>query len=341
MPKHHHMDMFYRFLTERRYRLWRHMLFILMLVPIGLSQSFFALGNTPGIAVRTIYQFGAIFSAVTLAFAYSNNYGLAPHFLPNGRYVEYFTVLLGTMLVFVATKHEIEGVILEFDGGVTRTFNAVTLLDMLSNWMVYTVCITSASVTVLLRQWTTDQEVIADLSRKRLEKDIDELKSRIHPEFLYATLDNAARTVQSDPVRTSDTLFTLSELLKYQLYDATREQVLLASEITFIRQYLQLEQQNRKYPFTYTVTVEGHDHRLVPPALLSPWVEEIIRQRPSDLSVGFEVDDGTIRFTCRVAGVRLDSCDFGKVEQQVKVLYGDDAVIHQSTDSITLLLKRC
>lgn len=340
MPARNHTDMLYRFLTERRYRGWRHGFFILLLVPIGLSQSFFTLGNTPGLAAGTIYLFGACFSAVTLGIVYFNNYGVAPYLLPKGRYVKYFTVLLGMVLTFVVLKYLAEDLIL-LDAGVNRIFNGVTLLDMLSNWAVYTVCIVSASVTVLLRQWTADREVIADLSRKRLENDIDELKNRIHPEFLYATLDDAARTVRSDPAQASDTLFTLSELLKYQLYDAMRERVLLAAEITFIRQYLRLEQQNRKQAFAYTVTVEGNDHRLVPPALFSPWVEEIIRQRPSDLSVGFHVDGGTIGFTCRVTGAGLGACDFRKVEQQIALLYGDDAAIHQSTDSITLQLKRC
>ena len=338
MPKHHHMDMFYRFLTERRYRLWRHMLFILMLVPIGLSQAFFGLGNSRSLPAATIYLFGVSFSTVTLAIVYFNNYYLALHLLPKGRYAGYFAALLGMVLGFVVLKYVAEYLILAHSG-VRRTFNGVTLLDALSNWAVYTVCITSASVTLLLRQWADDQEVMASLARKKLENHIDELKSRVNPAFLYATLDGAARTVRSDAARASETLFTLSELLKYQLYDATRERVLLAAEIAFIRQYLRLEQQHAGPPLSYTVTVDGDDHRMVPPALFSPWVEEIARRHPPELSVGFVVNDNAIRFTCRVVGMGLASCDFRKVEQQVKLRYGDAAAIRQSTDFVTLELK--
>ena len=258
----HHTDTLYAFFTHRRYRVWRHVLFIAMLVPIGLSQSFFALGGEHGVPVGTIYLFGACFSIVTLAIVYFNGYYLVPHLLPRGRYASYLVALVGVIFIFLVLKYTTEYVIL-LKAGFHRTFNEVALLDALSNGIIYAVCIVSPSVTLLLRQWNSDRTMIASLARKQLENSIDELKSRIHPVFLYATLDGAARMVRHDAKQASDMLFMLSELLNYQLYDATRDEVLLTAEIACIRRYLMLKQLNSEHPFSHTVTVEGDVHRLV------------------------------------------------------------------------------
>src|SRR5690606_28799598 len=125
--------------------------------------------------------------------------------------------------------------------------------------------------------WTADHVKIAHLENKQLKNSIDELKSRTHPKFLYTTLDYAARNVKSEPEQTSNTLIKLSELLKYQLYDATRNHVLLASDIEFIRHYLLLDQQNSESLFSFTLSVVGDTRQLIPSALFTPWVEEIAR----------------------------------------------------------------
>src|SRR5690606_10015482 len=128
---------------------------------------------------------------------------------------------------------------------------------------------------------------------------------------------------------------------KYQLYDATRNHVLLASDIEFIRHYLLLEQQNSENRFSFTLSVVGDTRKLIPSALFTPWVEEIARQHPAELGVKFEVDDCLIKFACTVSGISLVDCDFQKPRQKLKMLYGDNQVVSKGINSIELQINIC
>lgn len=336
----HRQNVLFDFLTRPGFRVWRHMLFILALIPVGLSQSFFVFGSSAEIPTSTIYSFGVCFAVITIAIVYFNSYYLAPYFLSRGEYASYFIVLLLVVSGFVLVKYMAEYWIF-LNAGIMREFNGVTVLDGLSNLMTYTVCIASSSITLLFRQWMADHAKIESLENKQLKNSIDEIKNRIRPTFLYATLDYASEKVKSDPGQTSDTLFKLSELLRYQLYDCTRNKVLLASDIGFIRNYLILEQQNSGNRFSFTLSVTGDSNKFIPPVLFTPWIEEIIGQHPTELFVKFDMDDCLIKFECAGSGIDISPCDFQKAEQKLELLYGSDVVVNKGIDSIALQLRVC
>ncbi|MFR7879247.1 MAG: hypothetical protein ACLU4J_24225, partial [Butyricimonas paravirosa] len=65
-------------------------------------------------------------------------------------------------------------------------------------------------------------------------------------------------------------------MLRYQLYDSTREKVLLSADISFIRDYMNLEKiLNDRFDFNIT-TDKDIDHVLVPPLLFIPVVEHAL-----------------------------------------------------------------
>ena len=335
-----HNDKLYGFLTDPDYRLWRYVLFMLALIPIGLSQSFYVFGNHAAIADGTIYLFGLGFSAITLAIVCFMNYCCAPLLLPKGGYLSYFLVLLLLVSGFVFMKYHIAHQIFS-SAGLKREFNGVTVLDGLSNLMTYTVCITSGAIGHLLKQWTSDHETIGHLEQKQLKNKVDELKSRIRPQFLYNTLHHASNQVRTEPEQTSDTLLKLSTLLKYQLYDAARSKVLLSSDIAFIRLYLQLEQKNAGNNFNFTVVVTGDTHKMIPPGLFIPWIEEITLQHPLHIEASFAVEQALVRFTCRVRGADLSHANFRDTEQKLQLLNLADTLVERTTDRLHLQFRLC
>src|SRR5690606_10409757 len=328
------------FLTQPKFRRWRHLLFIMALVPIAMSQTFYVFGSYAEIPTGTIYFFGTGFAIIIIAIVYLNRYCFVPRLLSKGKYFDYFIVMLLTVSGFVLIKHLVEYWIFSHIG-VKRVFNGVTILDGLSNLMVYTICITSGSLSLLFKQWREDHAEIEGLENIQLKKSIDDIKNRIRPKFLHATLAYASEQAKSDPEQTSDTLFRLSELLRYQLYDCTRDKVLLASDIEFIRNYLLLEQQNANNRFSFTVSVTCDTKLFVPPASFIPWIEEIISQNPNKLWVKFDINGCLIKFICQVSGVDLGCCDFQKAAQKPELLYGDDLEVLRSSNSMVLKLNQC
>lgn len=327
-------------LTGSDFRLWRHLLFVGAFFPIGLSQAFFVFDGYLEIETKTIYVFGIALSITIIAFVYFNIYFLASYFLPKTEYVSYSLALLSSVVTFLVLKYTVEYWIFS-NVGVYREFNGITLLDGLSNLALYSICIASGAISLLFKRWIADNELIENLESKQLKNNIEEIKNRIQPHFLFATLDYASERVKTEPKQTSDTLFRLSELLRYQLYDSKRRHVLLESDIEFIRNFLTLEKQNRCGRLSYSVSVQGNTNKLVPPALFIPWIEKITRQHPDEIRIKFEVSQCQIGFECRIGGVESSLCDFSKIEEKLKELHGDDISVKIKNNVLQLDLNVC
>lgn len=335
-----HRNLLFDVLTQPEFSLWRHVFFIVIFIPIGLSQSFFAFAGSAEIPTSTIYGFGIGLAVTIIAFVYFNIYFLASHFLPKGEFAAYVIFLLISVSGFVFLKYSGEYWILS-KAGIIREINGISVLDWLSNLVLYTICIASGSITILFKRWLADNTLIENLENKQLKNTIEEIRNRINPKFLFATLGYASEKVKSDPEQTSDTLFRLSELLRYQLYDCSRNKVLLESDIEFIRNYLILEQQNSENRLSFTLSVRGNGNKFIPPALFAPWIEAIILQGAGELSVNFDIEDCWIKFECKVSKMDLSLCDFTKIEEKLELVYDGDIVVSKGIDSVALQLNVC
>lgn len=331
-----HKNILIDLLYQPAYRPGRHLFIVAAITATTLSQSFFVFGGSPAISTGTIYFFGTGLAACTLAVIYVNIYVLAPHFLSKRAYASYLLVLLLLVTGLVFAKYRGEYAVFA-SAGLHRTWNGITLLDGLSNMMLYTICVASTSIPFLFRQLVSDHAEIEHLENKRLKNSIDEIKNRIQPKFLYATLGFASEKVKSEPRLVSDTLFRLSELLRYQLYDCTRSRVLLASEITFIQNYLLLHRQNSGNKFSFDLSVNGNTNRLVPPAAFTPCIEEITRHQPETLGLQMNIEATCIGLVCKASGKDFGKNDFSKTEQRLKWL--NDTLFEKEADTVKINLN--
>jgi LytS/YehU family sensor histidine kinase len=299
---------------------------------------FWSFGGYTEIPASIIYGFGTGIIVAIMVFACFNVSCLAPCYLPKGEYFTYIVVLLLLTAGFISLKHITEDLIL-LSFGVKRTMNGVTVLEWLSNLMLYTITIASTSITALFKQWMTDNAKIENLENKQLKNHLEEFKNRINPQFLYATLDYASEKAKSDPEQTSETLFKLSELLSYQLYDNRRDSVLLESDIEFIRNYLILEQQNSVHRLTFTISATGRTNIFIPSNLFTPLIEIALKQQPDELQIRFDTDSEWVRFECITPNTRLLSSDFKKNNQRLGLLYGDKITFNEKDKSIALQFR--
>jgi LytS/YehU family sensor histidine kinase len=113
-----------------------------------------------------------------------------------------------------------------------------------------------------------------------MQSELELLKNQITPHFLFNTLNNTHVLINTDPEKVSDAVMTLSDLLRYQLYESMQEQVLLSSDIRFLKDFLDLEKIRRNH-FEYTVTLHGHSHLLIPPLLFILFVENAVKHSAS------------------------------------------------------------
>ena len=338
MPLNEQKNILFDFLAQPRLRIWRHILIIIIFSFVSAGQSLFVFGDQAEALGGRIYWFGIGNMVITIAFFYLNLYFLVPRLLLKDKYMEYLFTLLGGTIIYLIIKGVIEsGILLNL--GIVRSFNLVTILDGLSNLTLYAICIASSSGTILLRQWVSDTEKINDLENNRLKNSLDEIKSHINTRLLSNVLNYASDQVKTDSDKVSDILFRLSEVLRYELYDCKREMVLLKSDIEFIDKYLSLEQLNHRNSFTYSISAMDGTTLFVPPSIFIAVIKRISGQQPTGMQIDFNIQDGVVKFLCKVQGTDLTKCDFSKEEQRFSADYPDKIRMNKGTDFIELRLN--
>lgn len=125
------------------------------------------------------------------------------------------------------------------------------------------------------------------LQKDNLDLELSFLKSQINPHFLFNTLNAIyIRTVDVDD-HAADLVLKLSELMRYSLYESGKEKVVLASEIAYIENYLELERARFGEKADIRLHREGPlaDY-LIAPLLLVSFVENAFKHGPGKSKSG-------------------------------------------------------
>ncbi len=145
-------------------------------------------------------------------------------------------------------------------------------------------------VSMLMARETEARRVQADALRARAE--LEALRGRLDPHFLFNTLHSLSVLARHDAVQTQVALGQLADLLRYVLDSkrGAREQVPLAEELAFVRAYLALEGLRYGDRLRITTTVDEDALELVVPSLsLQPLVENAIRHAVAPRAAGGSV----------------------------------------------------
>jgi two-component system LytT family sensor kinase len=90
-------------------------------------------------------------------------------------------------------------------------------------------------------EWLKDRKIKAELEKDKLASQLELLKSKIDPHFLFNNLNNIDVFIQEDPKQASEYLKKLSDILRFMLYEANAEKVPLSKEIEYIQKYIDLQ----------------------------------------------------------------------------------------------------
>ncbi len=141
------------------------------------------------------------------------------------------------------------------------------------------------------------------------EARLSSLESRIHPHFLFNTLNTISSLIPKDPKRAEDVLGRFAALLRFSLNANQMGLASLEQEIQIVRDYLEIERTRFDSRLRYSIEVPAEMANLrIPPLSLETLVENsikhVIAQRPAG---------GEIRVSAAIEGGRavLDVSDDG------------------------------
>ena len=141
------------------------------------------------------------------------------------------------------------------------------------------------------------------------EARLSSLASRIHPHFLFNTLNSIASLIPTDPKRAEDMVGNLASLLRFSLTGNQGGLVPLSQELKIVRDYLDIEHTRFGQRLRYSIDVPPSLGSVkVPPLALQTLVENSIKHVAAQRAEG-----ATIRVTASTSegSVRIEVIDDG------------------------------
>jgi two-component system LytT family sensor kinase len=106
---------------------------------------------------------------------------------------------------------------------------------------------------------------------------LNELKSQIHPHFLFNSLNSVSYLTVAEPEKAREMVIKLSSFLRYSLKHKENELVSIDQEIEHIKLYLEIEKVRFGDKLQVDFHVEGCDKCQIPNMILQPLYENAIK----------------------------------------------------------------
>jgi signal transduction histidine kinase len=149
-----------------------------------------------------------------------------------------------------------------------------------------------------------DASQVAEARAKELaaEARLHALEARVHPHFLFNSLNSVLSLIPDDPARAEALLEKVAALLRFALDAGKARLIPLEDELRIVRDYLAIEAARLGARLTSDLEVEpGLERWQVPPFALQTLVENSVRHSIAPRRAG-----GALRVTVRKGGDRLE-----------------------------------
>lgn len=134
------------------------------------------------------------------------------------------------------------------------------------------------------------------------EASLASLESRLHPHFLFNTLNTISALISEDPPLADVMVQRLASLLRASLDACRQSRITLGDELKLVTDYLEIEQARCRERLSYTIEVEpGLEALPVPPLVLQPVVENSVK-----FAVVPRPEGGRLKISARLSAGRLE-----------------------------------
>jgi two-component system LytT family sensor kinase len=174
----------------------------------------------------------------------------------------------------------------------------------------------------------------SELALKNKEMQISLLKSQINPHFLFNTLNSISTLVHSSKEKARKVITQLSDVFRYALESHSGEMVKLSAEISFIENYVLIQQVRFGDRLAFMKEIDPSCLNLhIPPMILQPLVENSVKY-----GIGPKKEGGTIYLTVRRSGriVFFEVKDNGLGINAKKVMDGSSSGVGMANTDLRL-----
>lgn len=156
-------------------------------------------------------------------------------------------------------------------------------------------------------EWIGDRKIKAELEKDNIISQLELLKLKINPHFLFNTINNIDILIQEDAIKASEYLNKLSDIMRFMLYETKEEKISLAKELSYIKKYIELQKIRTTNPNYVKHEVKGEvGNLLIEPMLFIPFIENAFKHAENKkvenaIRICFDISKDKIKFECENA----------------------------------------
>lgn len=197
--------------------------------------------------------------------------------------------------------------------------------------------LTSARQNLFAAKRTIEEKAIAEEKSRVLAREarLASLESRIHPHFLFNTLNSIAALIREDPVRAERTVEQLSSVLRFSLSPENESTTTIRNEIKLVSDYLEIQKTRFEDRLQYSFDVEEKVlDSTIPSFAVHTLVENSLKHGVTQnsntlfLEISVNSEDGVnIEVSDTGGGFQSDVLEAGhgldNLRERIKAIHGD------------------
>lgn len=217
-----------------------------------------------------------IYLPARIVLTYFTLYFLLPKYLLPGRWINFLIIFMVSALVCGIMQRMVTYYV-EYPiyyPNFQKEYPLLLPIKILKSMLgIYPVALMALAVK-LLKYWYINQQDRQVLVNEKLEAELKFLKTQIHPHFLFNTLNNLYALTLKKSDQAPEMVLKLSELINYMLYECNANKVPLDKEISFVRNYIEVEKMRHGSKLEVNLSVNGNTQDVyIAPMIILPFLE--------------------------------------------------------------------
>jgi sensor histidine kinase YesM len=196
------------------------------------------------------------------------------------------------------------------------------------------------------KHWYHHQHRSLQLQKENAHAQLQLLTAQVHPHFLFNTLNNIFSKIQTESPGGSKMIMSLSDMLRYILYEGKKPLVSLKQDLTMLSEYVTLEKIRYGNKLdVHILTPDKLDDIFIAPLLLLPFVENCFKHGASNMlknpwiNLTVELKDTILvmklmngKMPLRDNGQNKPGIGINNVRKRLDLLYHDKYELHIRND---------
>lgn len=240
--------------------------------------------------------------AYEMLYTYVVAYFILPRFFLKKKYLAFFTISIFYLLLVKYLMMKTD----EYANHWSPVDSPYPFLSLWSSFWAYigygppSVCAVFLVIR-MLRQYYKKMEEKESLIRETANAESQLLKARVHPHFLFNTLNNIYSYTYDRPDDAVGLAESLSGTMRYMIEDCAASLVPLEKELKMIGDYIQLEKVRYGQRLSVSFSTDGDPgDKMIAPLLMIPFVENAFKHGASQM-----MEDSWIKMRIFIKDVML------------------------------------